>query len=1143
MTAAAPPPRPELAQRQASDPAVSAWVDASAGTGKTKVLTDRVLRLMLGGTPPDKVLCITFTKAAAAEMAIRINNTLAGWATIGDGDLEAALFELQGARPDGDLQRRARQLFARVLDAPGGMKIQTIHALCQSLLRRFPLEAGLPPHFDLMDDRTAAELLDDVWQTMLRTPSAAVADALAQVTGQVAEDAFAALIGELARERGRLARLLADHGGLGGLIDAVRAQLDLSPGDDDASVVAADCRDDAVDGPALRRAVTALLEGSRTDMARGEAVAAWLDDPAGRAASIDAYADAYLTKTGEIRARLITARPAAAHPGAAEALAMEAQRLAALVDRRKAVKVAAATAALSTVGATLIDAYAAAKRRRALLDYDDLIFETAALLRRPGIAPWVLYKLDGGIDHVLIDEAQDTNPEQWQVIAALSEEFFAGQGATDADRTIFAVGDEKQSIFSFQRADPAAFDAMRAHFAGRIAGARKTLRPVTLNVSFRSTAAVLTVVDAVFAGAAARDGVAPSPDAAIEHAPFRVGDGGLVELWPPVGPEEADDVAPWSPPVDQGGRSDPASRLANRIAATVADWIGSGEVLEARGRAIHAGDVLVLVRKRDRFFLELVRALKGRGIDVAGVDRMVLTRQLAAMDLMALAQFLLLPEDDLTLATVLKGPLIGLGEQQLFELAYRRDGHLWPALGRAAGGDPAFRAARDYLGGLLARVDFIAPYGLFAAVLATPCPADEVSGRRAILGRLGDEAADPMDEFLALALAFEQGQPPSLQRFVHWTAAGEAEIKREMEQGGRRRVRIMTVHGAKGLQAPIVVLPDTMAAPSMSPAILWPDDHMAVPLWAPRRALEDARCNAARERANRRRDREYRRLLYVALTRAEDRLYICGHHGRHAPSDGCWYELCRDAVASLDGVERIATPGGDDSVLRYRIPQTRPAEVGAAEPPSRVVDPLPAWARRPPPSEPEPAQPLTPSRPVGEEPPVRAPLGADDGARFRRGRLVHALLQTLPDLAPAARPAAARRFLAQPAHRLAPPAQAEIANETLAVLDDPAFAVLFGAHSRAEVPVVGALAGYTLSGQIDRLAVTDAEVLIVDYKTNRPPPETSDQVPVVYLAQMAAYRAALRRIYPRRPVRCALLWTDGPRLMPLADGLLDRHSP
>ncbi|HYC03355.1 MAG TPA: double-strand break repair helicase AddA [Azospirillaceae bacterium] len=1157
------PVDPNVKQRRASDPESSVWVGASAGTGKTKVLTDRVLRLMLAGTPPARILCLTFTKAAAAEMSNRIADKLAHWAVMSDGQLDERLFELTGLRPTAEQRTAARRLFARVLDTPGGMKIQTIHAFCQSLLRRFPLEAGLPPNFEVMDDRTAAELLAEAQAHLLEAaraePDGPLGKAVARIAGGVQEDGFAELMAELTRERGRIRRILDRHGGLEGTIDAVYRFLKVGRHEDEESVVAESCRDGAFDDLGLRGACKALAASSETDGKRGIALQDWLDRAERRAQGFRDYGRQFLTAEGSIRKTLLGKKAAAGHPGALEALEAEANRLLEVMERLKCVGVATHTAALLTLAEAMLEAYQRLKDARALLDFDDLILTSGRLLSedaRRGACAWVLFKLDGGLDHVLIDEAQDTNPEQWQVVAAIAEEFFAGEG-TRADgcvRTLFVVGDDKQSIFSFQRADPAEFSRMRRHFEDKVSGAKGSWSGIDLEVSFRSVGAVLKAVDEVFALPAARDGVAGDPAAAIRHVPFRRGMAGRVELWPAVGPGDKAEPLPWSPPLERESLDQPLARLASVIADQIRRWLDTGEVLEARGRALVPGDVMVLVRRRNAFVQQLVRALKDRRVPVAGVDRMVLTEQLAVMDLVALGRFLLLPEDDLTLATVLKSPMVGLSEEQLFRVAHGRRGHLWPALRAKADLEPDLAPARDWLAGLLAETDFRAPYELFAGALARPCPADPVSGRRAVLARLGSEAIDPLDEFLASCLLFERSHVPSLEGFLHWLEAGEAEVKRELETGGGPgggMVRIMTVHGSKGLQAPVVILPDTTGLPDKGPRILWPDGKGArtVPLFAPRRALEDGACRVARAAADQLRDQEYRRLLYVALTRAEDRLHICGWEGARKAGDGSWYRLAEQALAGIaeehefDFTE-VSPQGWAGKGLRLTEPQTVPPRADALdEAAEHAPAALPDWARRQAPEEPTPSRPLTPSRPEGEEPAVRSPLGQDDGRRFKRGSLIHKLLQVLPELEPARRPLSAARWLARPAHALGEEEQAEILAETLRVLDDPAFAPLFGPGSRAEVPIVGTVGNRTLSGQIDRLLVTEHEVWIVDFKTNRPPPRRVEDVPAVYVSQLAAYRAALASVYPGRPVRCVLLWTDGPFLMELPAEKLDAAAP
>jgi ATP-dependent helicase/nuclease subunit A len=785
------------------------------------------------------------------------------------------------------------------------------------------------------------------------------------------------------------------------------------------------------------------------------------------------------------------------------------------------------------LGQRLLALYARAKAERAVLDYDDLILRARDLLAAPDAAPWVLYKLDGGLDHILVDEAQDTAAEQWAVIAALAAEFFAGSGGREVTRTVFAVGDPKQSIFGFQGAEPALFEAQRDSFRRQVRQAGQSWEDTPLQTSRRSVPAILGFVDALFARDAARPGVL-APDDVLRHATVRTGVAGFVELWPMIQAEEDEPATPWDAPLDYVGERSPSAILAARIAELVAGWIARREILEGEGRPISAGDVLILVRRRDAFFQAIVRALKKSRIPVAGVDRLVLAEEIAVMDLVALGRFALLPQDDLTLATVLKGPLFGFSEDALFDLAYDREGkRLWATLQARAEERPEWRETAHALRTILARVDTVGPYDFFAGILSAR------GGRARILARLGPEAAEPLDEFLAQALAFERMQPPALENFLHWFAAAGAEIKRDPEPA-RAEVRVMTVHGAKGLQANIVILPDTCGLPNaggIEPLVAWSDGDLptgGLPLWPGAGGRDHPMARDARQALRAAEADEHRRLLYVAATRARDRLYVCGWFNKRKPT-GCWYDLVAETFDDLPGTTDVALPWGERG-QRFAMGVAAAAQAPRDSGPTAAAA-LPGWARMPAPVEPLPPRPLAPSRPASE-PPVSSPL--TDAQRFRRGRLIHRLLQALPEVAADRRAAVAVRMLAGEA--LAEDARDEIVAAALGVLRDPAAAAAFAPGSLAEAPVVGRVGSQVIAGQVDRLVV-GAEVLVIDYKTNRPPPKRAEDVAPAYLGQMAAYRALLREIYPGRPVRCALLWTEGPRLMPLADRLLDRHVP
>ncbi len=1144
----------QTGQRVAADPGLSAWVAANAGSGKTRVLVDRVTRLLLAGTRPSGILCLTFTKAAAAEMAIRLTDRLGAWTTATDEKLRAELRDLLGRQIAAEDMAAARRLFARTLESPGGLRLQTVHAFCESLLQRFPVEAGVPPGFAVADEAATAELFAQAQEQVLAASAddAEFAPVIRFFAERMDDARFRSLLRLLLSRRRDLGILLAEAGGADGAIGRLHAQLGIAP---DATREGEIRRH--IDGLALadlRRAAAALLQGGKKDGELGARLDAWLAAGCLPERFEAEWLPAFFTRSDptKIVERLATQAAEKIAAGCGAVLKAEQERLVALKLVLNALTVAEATGMLLRLAERLLQAYAALKAARGQLDYDDLILRSRDLLVEPTNVPWVMFKLDQGIDHILVDEAQDTSPDQWSVIAALAEDFFSGLGARDIHRTVFAVGDVKQSIYSFQGARPKAFLDMRRDFARRAEAAGRQLHAVPLEMSFRSAPAVLQLVDAVFADDAAREGVAED-GRPLHHRASRREEAGRIELWPPFKPDPLAQSEAWDVPLDYVGRRDPRVRLAECIAQQIRCWM-DGEDLPSQGRRIRAGDVMILVRRRNVFFEAMVQALKKAGVPVAGADRMKLAEQMAVLDLLAIGAFCLLPEDDLNLAAVLKGPLFNFSEEDLFALAWRREEkRLWHELLRRADEQPHWRAAATGLRGLMARADLVTPFAFYAELLGAG------GGRRRLVARLGAQANEPIDEFLAATLNFEREAAPSLQGFLDWFPRHAGEVKRDLEQS-RDEVRVLTVHGAKGLEAPIVILPDSCDLPQEreGEGLLWseapepprrpaPGPAQAVPqlYWPMRKDCDTPLTAAIRSRRNAEQMAEYRRLLYVALTRARDRLYICGYlNGRTAekgPPAQSWYALAAAGLDRLSPMEEIALPWDRDGAKTGRRFESFPGHRGTTKPQTATAGlrALPDWARRAAPDEPLPPKPLSPSRPSRREAPPLSPAAAGRVAGLARGRLIHRLLQTLPDLAPPLREEAARRFLAHPAHRITAEAQAEIAAEVLAVLDDSGFGAVFSAGAEVEAPLAGRLGDRLVAGQVDRLIVNGNAVLVVDYKTNRPPPARVEDVDPAYLEQMALYRGLLQQIFPRHAVQTALLWTFAPRLMPLPDALLD----
>jgi ATP-dependent helicase/nuclease subunit A len=1158
------PPETILRQSRASDPASSAWVSANAGSGKTHVLSQRVVRLLLDDVEPSKILCLTYTRAAAANMANRVFRDLSAWSLMGDAALSETVAKLTGSRPGAEKLALARRLFARALETPGGLKIQTIHAFCEAVLQQFPLEANIAGHFEMLDAEMEAALVAEARRDLISGAAgghdARLAEAFADVLARAGEFGLDELLSDIVRKRDALRGFIDEVGHDDPPYAALFEEFGLEPGDTaetiargawplpgfDSGFVAA--LDRAVEGIAAARFQNDVLPHLKDAFREA--------DPVRR---LELACNGLLTAKGEpygpsaFTKALVGRLPEL--PGRYDEAAIAA--IAAL-DRMALVAMLSSTRSALVLADWLIGRYERLKSGRGFLDFNDLIDRTVRLLSRDEASAWVQYKLDRGVDHILIDEAQDTSPQQWEVVKKLAAEFFAGQGARDrVRRTIFAVGDEKQSIYSFQGAEPAAFAESRVEFRSRVADAQGAFEDVRLLQSFRSTREVLSAVDLVFTAEERRQGLTRDAEP-IVHEGIRDEEPGYVELWSSLGPVEVEEPDDWTEAIDHA--SAPAARLAEAIADTIAGWIRGGEILEGQGRRVRAGDILVLVRKRDSFVHALTRALKDkkRAIPVAGADRLLLTDHIAVKDLLAIARFALQPHDDLSLAALLRSPIFGLSEEELFEFAWKRGtASLFSAMRQKAAANPRLRKIVATLEEWRNEAAFRPSFEFYASVLAgTP----ERPGARCLLvARLGAEAGDIIDEFLSFCLTVEQTGGDGLEALLATLDTAAPEIKREMDQR-RDEVRILTVHASKGLEAPIVFLVDSGGKPFVEqhlPRLLpvrargdgWRGDGF---LWRCGAETTNSVSRGIADGIARKAEEEYRRLLYVGMTRAEDRLIVCGYHGARGRPANSWHSMVEAGLAEA-ALEERQEPQACLPVRRYRVTDAPPLPLEVEEErQTAAIDGLPAALVAPLPPIPPLPRPLKPSGaalvveasaglPLTGVSPVLAPGGDDSPARGW-GTAIHRLLQVLPDLPPAEREAATLRYLESFGPGGAADEASRVWNTVSAILSDAQFASIFAPGSRAEVAVMGTVEvggrPRTVSGKIDRLAVSDGEVLIVDYKTGRAPAGIAE-APPEHIAQLALYRALLQPLYPGREVRAALLYTAAPRLLPVDAAAMD----
>ncbi len=1130
-------------QIDAVEPAANIWLSASAGTGKTQVLTARVFRLLLTEkVDPEHILCLTFTKAGAAEMAERINRQLAAWVRMDDMLLENDLRAI-GA-PTGPATRdRARTLFARVLDAQGGgLRIMTIHGFCQSLLASFPEEAGIASMFKPIEARDqkilAREALGDLLLEEEKTGRLEIIQAIQRLSVRMGEEATEQFLMTCAAKADAMDHLPT------GVLPFVRQLLGLPIDGDAISWLADRCTNEAIDLRSIVLLRDAMAEfGGKKEQQQQLAIRLWLNlVPEERGAALPDLHLAWATQKNELRKP--TKALLAALPDYDFIAGSLLEWSHGLIEKMILFEYANLFAGALEAGRAFYHRYAEAKKLHGVVDFDDMIRMTARLLQKSDMAAWIRYKLDQRTDHILIDEAQDTNLAQWDIVRALAGEFFAGMGAEpERHRTLFTVGDFKQAIFGFQGTSPHNYANARTVFFALAEASEQPFGDLSLDRSFRSTPPVLKVVDATLEQLSHEQ--LGLDDRIPEHRSNYPDACGSVTLWKPIAnTSDADDED------EESWASEEKRVFAQQLAVQIKQWLSpeSPLWLDRENRALQPKDILILVSKRDELSALIVARLFAEEVPVAGIDRIRLNQPLVVQDLLAAIRFVLQPNDDLNLASLLVSPLLGWTQEDLLARGYRgpkqADKSLWEYLRRQKELDDAIKPLMQ----LLAMADFNTPYQFLETILSGP-----MQGRRKLLARLSHAAVDPLDELLATALAFEREHIPTLQGFLDWFDRGDVEIKREQVEGGNE-VRLMTVHGAKGLQAPLVILANATFDPAskkssgfaikLGEGLGLELEYPVVPL---RKAERVGILAEHAAHADRIEMEEHWRLLYVAMTRAEEHLVVAGVLGPRARGEVpelSWYGAIERGLMAL-GCDWREEPDWS-AVREYRVenrdkppaPYTIDGEIDQED----GKPPLPDWLFRPAPEESRPPRPLTPSH-LGPDDASNPPPDLTMRDAAERGILLHSLFQRLPDIEPERRLDVADRWLAKQKGVADPTRRGEIIKTVLAVMDNPQWSALFAPESLAEAPIAAVVGDHVISGTVDRLLIADDQIFVVDFKTGRRVPEKAEQAPISYLRQMAAYVAALEKIFPSRQIRAGLLYSHGPQMLEVSATLIEQHKP
>ena len=1105
------------AQITASDARFSSWLTANAGSGKTKVLIDRVARLLLDGVQPEQILCLTYTKSAAAEMKNRLFDRLGKWAMLADQELNFSLLEM-GIQTQLGIEelKKARTLFARAIEAPGGLKIQTIHAFCSSLLRKFPLEAGISPQFGELTERGQRDLYLKVLEIL--SADEATEESFEHFSKIANVSNWEETVSKIVSKR----NIFSKSKSRAEIYEAFSVSSEVSIEDD----ISSHFQNGTM---SFVKKISGCLQQSNSKVDQK------ISKELSKISSIDLTSLQLLEKIFLYSKN--SKAPFTAKLGKFSTKEMRNGLLADYIDeiddfmvrletfrnRRLSYLAAETSFSIHKFASVFLQVYTEQKNFKGLLDFDDLINIAVNLLTTSAVADWVLYRLDGGIDHILVDEAQDTSPSQWKVIETLAQELTSGQGIKEnRSRTVFVVGDQKQSIYSFQGADPGQFDRVRDRFSAKLEGAEKTLQVASLDYSFRSSQTILALVDKIYEDARAEDF-----GWGRKHLAFKSELPGRIDLWPIIPKKVNPNLSKWEEPIDLISDADHFVSLARLIAQEIKRMIDQDvQVPEQKTinkqptfRSVRAGDFLILVQRRSEIFHEIIRACKDANLPIAGADRLRLAGELAIKDICNFLSFIDNADDDFSLAAILKSPFFGWNEKSLFELAHSREEMtLWQALRN----DPIkFAHELEVFEDLRSVADLVRPYELIERILILH------NGRSLLIGRLGKEAEEGIDTLLTQAMDYESTEIPSLTGFIAWISDENIEVKRQFDSSVNQ-IRVMTVHGAKGLEAPIVILPETHDFKNeISDEILFTDELAFKKFSSTERSDKTTEVYNSQKQKN---SAERDRLLYVALTRAEVWLIVAAA-GNVSDDGKSWYKKVEKGLINLDAKSEPFSHGHG---LRYQHGKWLVGKCSEKHLKKASKIQLPQIFKENLGTPVKFEKFINPSNLMGSKSIQRIDKVTEgDGAKLF-GTIVHLLLEKLPKSNSNDWQNIVPNLLKWAEIYVPEETQTRAYKQAENILKNPSFEFIFAPDVLAEVQfstIVESVGGIPIVGVIDRLVLSQESALIIDFKTNQEVPSSIDEVPLGILKQMGAYAASMQKVFPKKNIELGIIWTHSAELM------------